>query len=668
MLVERIPDELMTASSYWDNHTKPHRARLDTRNVPGGQHGAWSAKKKNKWQWIQADFSTTKQIVGVVTKGRHGVSASGTRQWVETFKINYSNDGQTWESVKDAGANDLVFYGNTDQDTPVKNILPEPITARILRIKPITWNRAISMRFDVIGCDVDPEPIQTTTATLEPPATEPDTSGYGTEKFLAVLPAGQELELAWNHPCVEPYSVPIDIKSNPAGVKIIRPGWMRISNTDEKHMGLSIESYHSTSISTHDPYLTEMKTFSFLVPMHQQGSEYFAVFPKELTIERFLICVTTISNKTVVQFEIQRSDNSTYDDAFVADIFHLVAFVVSKNFDTSGSRIVADGNVAVSCMFRIETGIGIIQSLPVKVLGKRYILVPYQWKTEQKVRIVTVTHSTSIIKLNTTLPTDCLPRGHVLHINVVKGNDWKDITSFHADRPLLVLETLVSITRTFLLSPTEQYNTYITDNAIVNNLHFSSCIFIYFSQAEPKFNLTYVDMWSLSEIIEKFTSSTTYSVTDEYTSTLAYSNKTLNGYGTSKITSSVEFSGSCNVSNSYGSYLFQPHHSTRIIYQDCQLLQKEVCCDNCNATYQEDCKEKENKQQTCAGVLRFVPLHLELTGIAVLEMEPPVAAVVVKSIVAVSVGIVVAGFLMVSAVRAMKYVKRKTVRRSVGPV
>ncbi|KAL5016310.1 hypothetical protein ScPMuIL_005899 [Solemya velum] len=47
----------------------------------------------------------------------------------------------------------MVFNGNTDKNTEVTNILPQPISARFLCIKPLTWHAYLSMRFDVIGCE-----------------------------------------------------------------------------------------------------------------------------------------------------------------------------------------------------------------------------------------------------------------------------------------------------------------------------------------------------------------------------------------------------------------------------------------------------------------------------------------------------------------------------------
>lgn len=39
-----------------------------------------------------------------------------------------------------------------DTTTPVKQIFDKPIEAKIIRINPQTWNNAISLRVELIGC------------------------------------------------------------------------------------------------------------------------------------------------------------------------------------------------------------------------------------------------------------------------------------------------------------------------------------------------------------------------------------------------------------------------------------------------------------------------------------------------------------------------------------
>ena len=45
-----------------------------------------------------------------------------------------------------------VFEGNTDRYTHVEQKLPEPISLTAIRIRPVSWNIKISMRFELIGC------------------------------------------------------------------------------------------------------------------------------------------------------------------------------------------------------------------------------------------------------------------------------------------------------------------------------------------------------------------------------------------------------------------------------------------------------------------------------------------------------------------------------------
>ncbi|CAH1247959.1 FIBCD1 [Branchiostoma lanceolatum] len=94
-----IPDDRITASSYWGPDHEPYRGRL---NGAAGE-GAWVVGKTNK-------------TVG---------------QWLQ------------------------VFEGNRDGDTSVTNLLEHPFDARYVRFYPQTWNDQISMRAEVLGCNTE---------------------------------------------------------------------------------------------------------------------------------------------------------------------------------------------------------------------------------------------------------------------------------------------------------------------------------------------------------------------------------------------------------------------------------------------------------------------------------------------------------------------------------
>ena len=59
--------------------------------------------------------------------------------------MQYTIDGINWLSVD----SNRIFPANTDQNTIVKNTLPNPVSARAIRIIPFTWVGHISMRAEV---------------------------------------------------------------------------------------------------------------------------------------------------------------------------------------------------------------------------------------------------------------------------------------------------------------------------------------------------------------------------------------------------------------------------------------------------------------------------------------------------------------------------------------
>ncbi|XP_030845647.1 retinoschisin-like [Strongylocentrotus purpuratus] len=89
------------------------------------------------------------RIDGVSTQGRvHRV------QWVTDYKINYSVDGITFDTVQDIltyPATDKVFAGNSDTDTVVYNALPQPKVCRYVRLLPVDWFSKIALRMELYG-------------------------------------------------------------------------------------------------------------------------------------------------------------------------------------------------------------------------------------------------------------------------------------------------------------------------------------------------------------------------------------------------------------------------------------------------------------------------------------------------------------------------------------
>ncbi len=101
-------------------------------------------------QWLQFDLGPPARITGVVTRGQ----GDKPRRFVTSYTLSYSNDSSTWHPYKEE-ANNLdprVFRGNSDASSERRHFLSHPVTARFLRVHPVTWHRRIGMRAAVIGC------------------------------------------------------------------------------------------------------------------------------------------------------------------------------------------------------------------------------------------------------------------------------------------------------------------------------------------------------------------------------------------------------------------------------------------------------------------------------------------------------------------------------------
>ncbi|XP_043934129.1 lactadherin isoform X1 [Protopterus annectens] len=148
-----ISNEQITASTVfktWDIDFftwHPYYARLDKQ----GKSNAWTAQCNDRSQWIQVDLLTPKKITGIITQGAKDF---GCIQYVSSFKVAYSDDGQNWTIYKDNNTRtDKIFEGNKDNNTHKKNVFDPPFYARFLRVLPWTWQNRITLRMELLGCD-----------------------------------------------------------------------------------------------------------------------------------------------------------------------------------------------------------------------------------------------------------------------------------------------------------------------------------------------------------------------------------------------------------------------------------------------------------------------------------------------------------------------------------
>eukprot|EP00079_Xenopus_tropicalis_P022359 XP_012814229.1 PREDICTED: lactadherin isoform X2 [Xenopus tropicalis] len=153
MKTQVISDKQIKASSVYktwgiDAFTwHPHYARLDKI----GKTNAWTALENNQEQWLQIDLRIPKKISGIITQGAKDF---GNIQYVESFKVAYSDDGNTWKIYKDSRTKaDKIFLGNNDNYSHKKNLFDVPFSARFVRVLPQSWHERITLRMELLGCD-----------------------------------------------------------------------------------------------------------------------------------------------------------------------------------------------------------------------------------------------------------------------------------------------------------------------------------------------------------------------------------------------------------------------------------------------------------------------------------------------------------------------------------
>lgn len=144
--VNRDSNILLTASSSHHSSHEPDRAALfeiDNHNEPSGGIAGWAALTSNPNEWIQVDFGSPRKVTGILLQGR---GEGRYHQWVTSFRVLFSDDGQVFYSTP-------VIEGTFDHDTVARRFFDRPIVARYFRINPVTWFGHVTLRFDLLGCD-----------------------------------------------------------------------------------------------------------------------------------------------------------------------------------------------------------------------------------------------------------------------------------------------------------------------------------------------------------------------------------------------------------------------------------------------------------------------------------------------------------------------------------
>ncbi|XP_018600510.1 EGF-like repeat and discoidin I-like domain-containing protein 3 isoform X2 [Scleropages formosus] len=155
MKTGHIQDYQITSSSVFQTLNmdmfswEPGKARLDKQ----GKVNAWTSGHNDQSQWLQIDLLLPTKVTGIITQGAKDF---GHVQFVGSYKLAFSNDGETWTVYQDVKQKkDKIFQGNFDNETHRKNVIEPPIYARFLRILPWSWYGRITLRLELLGCTED---------------------------------------------------------------------------------------------------------------------------------------------------------------------------------------------------------------------------------------------------------------------------------------------------------------------------------------------------------------------------------------------------------------------------------------------------------------------------------------------------------------------------------
>lgn len=92
-----IKNEQISASSAWNNNRQQYgssRARLHLDTWPPG----WRAQKNDLSPWLQIDLVQVHIVTALATQG---YGDEKEREWVKTYLLTTSRDGQKWISYKE---------------------------------------------------------------------------------------------------------------------------------------------------------------------------------------------------------------------------------------------------------------------------------------------------------------------------------------------------------------------------------------------------------------------------------------------------------------------------------------------------------------------------------------------------------------------------------------
>ncbi|WAQ93441.1 EDIL3-like protein [Mya arenaria] len=156
-------DHQITSSSKINELTGASQGRIHS-------NSSWIPSHNDSSPWIQVNFEKPKLLSGILIQGENG-----GQRWVTKYTVDFSMDGNTFYpyTLLLGDSKPVVFSGNNDSNSLVRQLFNRNVTAQYIRIHPKEWHgNAAAIRFNIIGCNPD-SPQTPTVTTLSPSVTTP---------------------------------------------------------------------------------------------------------------------------------------------------------------------------------------------------------------------------------------------------------------------------------------------------------------------------------------------------------------------------------------------------------------------------------------------------------------------------------------------------------------
>ncbi|XP_029560521.1 neuropilin-1a isoform X1 [Salmo trutta] len=145
-----ITSDQITASSQYNSNWSPERSRLNYKE------NGWTPSEDSSREWIQVDLGFLRFVSAVGTQG--AISKETKKEYfVRSYKVDVSSNGEDWVTIKE-GSKQKTFQGNHNPTDVARSFLPKQTLARYVRIRPMSWEIGICMRFEVYGCKTSDYP------------------------------------------------------------------------------------------------------------------------------------------------------------------------------------------------------------------------------------------------------------------------------------------------------------------------------------------------------------------------------------------------------------------------------------------------------------------------------------------------------------------------------